>query len=232
MDGQRVWSSVCQCKETNASRLRRGLPPLPPRILKRQDGSSASVSSRPMQTPSVARAVSSPLSGRIQVFAGNGSYLGYVQGRDSPSIYGIAGSSSLRVRATLGGNSSNLLITKPTVSGPQYLGALTSSDLPLEQLPCGAECVPEPDNFLPVPSKSRSGTMNNRDFVQSAIWTIDLTTREIEPRYTNPDGTNLPLLTAFDAHENELFFVGDVEVYNSEHADFPVSAVKLYLSSD
>ncbi|KAJ7091391.1 hypothetical protein B0H15DRAFT_835912, partial [Mycena belliarum] len=89
------------CKETNASRLRRGLPPLPPRSLFRNKdaagaAASATASSRPSHTPSPPRPYVpffqlkssskhslysrrfSRRSGRIQVIASNGSSFGFL----------------------------------------------------------------------------------------------------------------------------------------------------------
>jgi len=225
-------------KETNASRLRRGLPPLPPRISPRDKGAtaSASASARPTQSANPVDTVSwaehlhpRQLSGQIQVFAGNGSSLGYVTGRDSAPIYGIslnAGSGNLRVRTTSRGDAFALLTTTPTLSGPSYLGALASNDLALHELPKVAL-----SNVDQAPSNSRTAVLN-RAFGQSPIWSINSSTQELEARYTNPDGTKSPLLAVFDSHENELYFVGDVDVYNAVYADFPVLAVKLYLSAD
>ncbi|KAJ6610200.1 hypothetical protein B0H10DRAFT_436230 [Mycena sp. CBHHK59/15] len=92
-------------KETNASRLRRGLPPLPPRFIVRDKRATASatISSSPSSTPRPR------FSGRIKVVAGNGTSLGYV--RNSPgnsnSISPIGGVSlhadqDLRVRLAYG----------------------------------------------------------------------------------------------------------------------------------
>ncbi|KAJ7765492.1 hypothetical protein DFH07DRAFT_367116 [Mycena maculata] len=204
-------------KETNASRLRRGLGPLPPRFASRDKAATASASARPSHTP---RPHSSSSSSRIQVFSGNSSSLGYV--RNSAPIYGInpdGGSGDLRVRSMAGGERFDLIITNPSPSStPSYLGAVTSGNLALRDLPKVA--------------LSNVDQVSDKAFVQSTIWSVNSSTKELEARYMDPDGTTSPLTVVFDAHENEIHFVGDVDVYNSDYADFPAMVIKLYLTDN
>ncbi|KAJ7504344.1 hypothetical protein B0H11DRAFT_512547 [Mycena galericulata] len=212
-----------QGRETNASRMRRGLPPLPPRFALRDKRvtASATASARPSPTPR------SQLSGRIQVFAGNGSSLGYI--KNSASIYGInpdGGSGDLRVRAASGGEEFDMTIANPAPSELPYLGALASSNLALRDLPKVTL-----SNVDQAPSKSRTRS-TDQAIGQSTIWSINPSTKELQARYMNPDGTKSPLSVVFDAADNELFFVGDVDAYNSAYVDFPVVAVELHLSEN
>ncbi|KAJ7116025.1 hypothetical protein C8R44DRAFT_220288 [Mycena epipterygia] len=226
-------------KETNASRLRRGLPPLPPRFLSRNKGATASmtVSSRPSSTP---RPRSSVRSGRIQVFAANGSSLGYV--RNSTPMHAfiplpqsrlihlifrnginLEADSAHDLRVEIAGEAPfDIIITNPNFPAPFYLGALSSRNLALHDLTT---------IVLSNVDQARGAAASRKGFVQSSIWSIN-SSKELEARYVNPDGTKSPLLIAFDAHENELHFVGDIDFYNSANPDFPASAVKFYLSED
>ncbi|KAJ7446687.1 hypothetical protein FB451DRAFT_785287 [Mycena latifolia] len=217
-------------KETNASRLRRGLPPLPPRSLFRNKGAigwtaSATTSSRPSSTP---RPRFSSRSGRIQVLASNGSSLGFV-GNSTPVIsinFGGDPGQDLRIQIVSESAPFNIIVTNPNFPTPFYLGALASSNLSLEKLTTVAL-----SNVDRARSKSRA-TASEKGFVQSAIWSIDLNTQELKARYVNPDGTKSPLFVVYNAHYNELHFVGNVDSDNLANPGFPGSAVKLYLSED
>ncbi|KAJ6610199.1 hypothetical protein B0H10DRAFT_2225213 [Mycena sp. CBHHK59/15] len=72
---------------------------------------------------------------------------------------------------------------------------------------------------------------NSKASVQSAIWSMDMKTKELKARYAAADGAKSPLRVAFDSLENELYFV-DIGGQASVNADLPASAVRLFLSED
>ncbi|KAJ7898432.1 hypothetical protein B0H13DRAFT_807343 [Mycena leptocephala] len=115
-------------KETNASRLKRGLPPLPPRFLKRATA-SGTTSARPSHSP---RPQLYGRSSRIQVFAGNGSSLGYV--RNSTPIISINidadPGQDLRIQAVTSGEPFEIAVESNSLSAPMYSGAFSSSLAP------------------------------------------------------------------------------------------------------
>ncbi|KAJ7043632.1 hypothetical protein C8F04DRAFT_1251037 [Mycena alexandri] len=212
-------------KETNASRLKRGLSLLPPPFLfNKRATATATASARPSHAP---HPPSYGHSGRIHVFAGNGSSLGYV--RDSPvnSLNIVADSEQdLRVQSLTSGEPFDLRINGPTKKSPRtplYLGVVAARNIPLHDL------VKVP---LSTVIQARHPTASDKGFIQSTIWAIDSNTKELKAQYMNPNGTKSPLLPAFDPHGNELHFVEDLAIYNSANSDFPSVAVKFYLSED
>ncbi|KAJ7247664.1 hypothetical protein B0H12DRAFT_1124968 [Mycena haematopus] len=200
-------------KETNASRLKRGLPPLPPRFLMRQNRATASatISAIPSYTQ-----LSATRSSRIQVFAGNGSSFGYV--KNSAPILGVNldadSSQDLRVQGVTGEPFSIYFESPKFLGAPLQPGALASRHL---------------RDFTKSSNKERSGTVSHNDLVRTVVWSIDSKTRELRALYRT--GTKSPIL-AYDAVGNKLYFVGDIGIYNSANSDFLVIPVRFYLSED
>ncbi|KAJ7760575.1 hypothetical protein B0H16DRAFT_577403 [Mycena metata] len=199
---------VLGTKETNASRLKRGLSLLPPPFLFNKRGTATTpTSARPSQgllPPSHGH------SGRIHVLAVNGSSLGY----------------DLHVQTLTNKEPFDLRIKGPTqnpLKSPLYLGVVTARNIPLHDL------VKVP---LSTVTQAHHTTASDNGFIQSTIWAIDSNTTELKAQYTNPNGTKSPLLPAFDPHGNELHFVEDLAIYNSANSDFPSVAVRFYLSED
>ncbi|KAJ7708677.1 hypothetical protein B0H17DRAFT_361556 [Mycena rosella] len=203
----------CLGKETNASRFRRGLPPLPPRFVSRSKGATASatISSRPSSTPRPHFSSRSDHSGRIQVFANNGSSLGYVR-NSTPISINFGGDPEQELRIQTGFESAPFDILKP-------LGASASSSGTLDKLTTVALSSPDQASRLDT---SGSG----KGFIQSAIWSMDPNTQELKAQYVNPDGIKSALFVEYEAFKNELYFANDID--SAKHG----LAVKLYLSED
>jgi len=205
-------------KETNASRLKRGLPPLPPRFIlgNKRATAPATISARPSHTP---RSQLSARSSRIQVFAGNGSSLGYA--KNSP-ITGINldadPGQDLRIQ-TVTGEPFDIFFESPnSLSAPLYSEVLASSTLPRSSFR-------ESSNV----NRARRAAVSDKGLVRTAVWSIDSNTKELKAVYVDLNGAKSPML-AFDALENKLHFAGDIDIYNSDNDDFPVIPVRFYLS--
>ncbi|KAF8966312.1 hypothetical protein BDZ97DRAFT_1808936 [Flammula alnicola] len=65
-------------------------------------------------------------------------------------------------------------------------------------------------------------------YVESAIWSVDKTNRQLKAQWINNDGSQPPTVIAYDVHANSIFFVGDIEAYNMNNS-FPASEVNLFL---
>ncbi|KAJ6518812.1 hypothetical protein C8R45DRAFT_1204140 [Mycena sanguinolenta] len=199
-------------KETNASRMKRGLPPLPPRLLMRNKASTT-ISAMPWYTQ-----VSTTPSSRIQVFAANGSSLGYV--KNSTPTLGVNLDADprqdLRVRIVTGEPFSITFESRKFLSAPLQPGAFSPNDLRdlRESLSANKE------HRVPGPHK---------DLARSVVWFIDSKTKELTALFS--PGTKSPIF-GFDAVGNKLHFMGNVGIYNSANEDSPVIPVKLYLSED
>ncbi|KAJ7180663.1 hypothetical protein C8R46DRAFT_1070173 [Mycena filopes] len=207
-------------KETNASRLKRGLPPLPPASLFNKRPASA----QPSYTP---RPPWYNHPGRIHVFAGNGTALGYVGDSPVNGLNTIADSGEdLHVQPLARGELFDLSISSSTPKSrktPLYLGVVTARNKPLRDLIKVS---------LSTVNQARRTTASEKGFIQSTIWSIDPSTKELKAQYLDPDGSKHPVLLAFDSHGNELHFVGDINLYNSVNRDFPSIVVRFYLSED
>ncbi|KAF8216501.1 hypothetical protein K438DRAFT_1953434 [Mycena galopus ATCC 62051] len=212
--------------ETNGSRLKRGLPPLPPRFLARSKPvtgvksdlfhsfpiicpASPTISAKPSYTQLSTRST------RIQVFAGNGSSLGYV--KNSTPTLGINLDTDpgpdLRVQA-VNREPFGIAFENPNfLRAPLYSGALASNDLDFTE------------------SSNANQARATKGLVRSAFWSIDSNTKELTALYVGSAGTKSPIL-AFDAVANTLHFVRNIDIYNAANDDFPVIPVKFYLSED
>ncbi|KAJ7890529.1 hypothetical protein B0H14DRAFT_2689671 [Mycena olivaceomarginata] len=221
-----VWPAVG--KETNASRMKRGLPPLPPRFLARnkRPTPSATISApyKPLHTPRP-----QGRSSRIQVFAGNGSSLGYVN--NSTPIFGINLDADrghdLRVQPVTGKRTveqfSIHFERSNHLSAPLDSGTLASNKLLLRDL-----------TELPNMNQDRAA-VSDKNFVRTAVWSIDskaktnhLKKNELKALYVDPDDTESPIFV-FDAAGNKFHFLEDIDSINN---DFPMIPVRFYLSED
>lgn len=217
------------CKETNASRLRRGLPPLPPRSLFRNKdaagaAASATASSRPSHTPSPPRPRFSRRSGRIQVIASNGSSFGFLGSSIPIASINLSGDpgQDLRVQTISESTPFNVIVMNPDFPSPSYLIASASSSLGLHRLTTIGSSDVDRAVF-----KFRATTFGTY-FAQLATWAIDSHTQEFEVRYMSPDNSKSPLSAVYDTHDNELNFVENVNPV----FDAPTSTVKLYFFED
>jgi len=208
--------------ETNAQRLARGLPPAAPkfgRFLPGKRTGSPTVAAPPAASPSAS--IHETFDGRIEVRNSDGSVLGNVAVIGGINLLGNdvdlhcklnkRGSGPYDLEAT------NLLIPKP-----EFIGADGSSTLGP-----GLQSV---SGFAPVEqSPPGSGPVaGSQGTYQSAIWTIDSQTRELKANYVNPDGSTPATTIAYNMKGNELFFTGDLSLWNTNN-NTPASAVKFFL---
>lgn len=232
-------------KETNASRLAHGLPPLRPRSMthkslgRKRSHPSPSPSPFPLPNDHL-KAAAAPLAtwrtGRIQVRNTDGLVLGYV--RNAPGTepvnginFGVA-SQDVRVGFTTkpGSVLLDLAVTNPNFNGPTYLGARSSSSHNAHLAAGSADSVdflnvnttPPHVGPIPIPGTSDKG--------ESAIWTLDEATKQFMPHYINPDGIQVSTQIAYVAQDNKIFFTGSVEAWNVENGG--AAAVAFHLEED
>ncbi|KAJ7281485.1 hypothetical protein C8J57DRAFT_1297773 [Mycena rebaudengoi] len=187
-------------RETNASRLSRGLPPLPPRFLSRDV--TATANPRPSTSP-----IPKYFSGRIQVRTGNGKSLGYVRNAASNtnSVNTLGRGEDLRVKFIFGREPFEIIATVQSKLPPTfYIGAQENNQLAI---------------FFSTPTSSK--------VINSSLYPSIRATNKFPVHYLNPDGTKSSVVVAFNAHDNELFFVHDINAHNTR--DLPALAVKLFL---
>ncbi|KAF9530431.1 hypothetical protein CPB83DRAFT_850908 [Crepidotus variabilis] len=219
--------------ETNGQRLARGLPPSPPKFLKRFLATPVSNAKRTTTSP----LPPVTLSGRLQVRSKeNGSSLGNV--RNWPGGGTISGTSAFSpdgdLLVTLTYNPSDptkiqILSTNPAFPAPFYVGAGTSNTISVPHLAAGDYHSVGFTNVESTAPGSPPSKAPSRDaYVESAIWTINPSTKQLTAQFINEDGSTPPTVFAYDIRNNNLFFTGDIAEYNS-HASFLASAVDLYL---
>ncbi|KAF9563125.1 hypothetical protein CPC08DRAFT_749144 [Agrocybe pediades] len=225
-------------RETNAQRLAQGLPPNPPKFIQellakraQKTPGRVDLGSRPSSVPHV------KLSGKLQLRSPeDGSALGNV--RNWPGGGTISGTNFLGsdgdLLVELKFNPAkpfkiNILATNPTFPAPFFVGAGSISPLDVPVLVTGSRNTVSFTNVertLKNAGPTSSPTRNA--FVESAIWSIDIDSHKLTAQWINADGSKPPTVLAYDIRENEIFFVGDLAVYNSEN-DLPASAVDLFL---
>jgi len=188
-------------KLTNAERLRRNLPPLPPvkraptpaYAAKRQHASAA----LPVQQPS----------GRIQLRSSDGSTLGYVAASNGSGVNFLPSGGDLEVEL----QGSNLLATNAAFSSPFYIGGSGS-------------------NPISADSANSVSFTHVAQGAGSSIWTYASDTGGLTAQWTNQDGSKPTTVVAYDIRNNIIVLTGNVDLYNSQ-ATFPASAVTLFLVS-
>ncbi|TFL04994.1 hypothetical protein BDV98DRAFT_561289 [Pterulicium gracile] len=217
-------------KDTNASRLARGLPLLRPRSIthkslgRKRSHPSPSPSPLPLLNNNLKVAAAQPpatwRTGRIQVRNTDGLALGYV--RNAPGAEPVNGinfgvdSQDVRVGFTTkpGSVLLDLAVTNPNFNGPTYLGARSSSSHNTHLAAGSADAIdfmnvnitPAHGGPLPIPGTSDKG--------ESAIWTLDEATKQFIPHYINPDGIQVATQIAYISQDNKIFFTGSVEAWN------------------
>jgi hypothetical protein len=239
-------------KDTNASRLSRGLPPLRPRSLlhssltkKRNAAPSPSPSSiAHVDTSALIKNIASAPSeswstGRIQVRNTAGLVMGYVENPGaSASNIGINYESS-KDDAHFGlhiPSSSNslldLVIITPNLNGPTYLGARSSSLYTTHLASGSADSV---DLLNVAQTKASSIPVlipHTTDLGESAIWTFDTLTKQLTPHYINPNGNQAPTTIGYRTKENQLFFVGDVDAWAKANSGYEAVPVTFHFEQD
>ncbi|EPQ56340.1 hypothetical protein GLOTRDRAFT_115631 [Gloeophyllum trabeum ATCC 11539] len=225
-------------RETNGQRIARGLPPLPAKlgkVLPGRDqfykptpafGKRSAASASPSPSPSAAPGLS--YIGRIQVRSEDGSPLGYL--RSAGGINEINDPTPdddlyVRVQANRAGAPHDLIgLNHP--SGPSFLGARASGAGHL------ARRSPTTLNLAPVRQTLPGGRPASMadDTYSSAIWSMNLKTKELNAKWINPDGSTPPTLIAYDKDSKTLFLTGDLDAYN-EHHDANACAVSFHVTT-
>jgi len=215
-------ANASPAKDSNAYRLAHGLPPLAPRnfgrnvpgheptpVLRARASASASPSSVPKQ------------SGRLQVRAENGTTIGYVQDK-----LGLPVSHGSDLKISIAASAArkehlDVVATATSLPSPFYVGASShGSD--------NATIVPGSTNSLLFSNVTRTDPgsrpiKSNGALVESAIWSLNSTTKELTAQWVNNDGTLPTTFIVYDQASSELLFVGDTNLSSS------TSEVKLFV---
>ncbi|KAE9397078.1 hypothetical protein BT96DRAFT_921752 [Gymnopus androsaceus JB14] len=200
-----VLTDASPTTDSNGYRLARGLPPLPPRNFGRN---VPGYEPTPVQR---ARASASPssvakYSGRLQVRSDNGTTIGYVQDKS-----GLPVSHGSDLRISIAASSTrkehlNIVATATALPSPFYVGA--SSQDSNATIGTGSSStilfsnVEQTDPLSP-PIATSNG------YIESAIWALNSTTKELTAQYVNPDGTLPTTFLAYNETGSNLLFVGD-----------------------
>ncbi|KAF9059665.1 hypothetical protein BDP27DRAFT_1453144 [Rhodocollybia butyracea] len=219
-------ASASPVKDSNAYRLARGLPPLPPRDFGRnKPGQQPTPVLRARANPSPSPSGVAQYSGRLQVRLENGSTVGYVQDKlGLPVSHGsdlqISVFASLTRKEDL-----NIIAAAPTAfPSRSHLGASSenskdttiSADTSSSLLFTIVPKTPAMSRPIVLPTGNAS--------VESAIWAINSTTKELTAQYVNPDGSLPKTFIMFNYTDDKLFFVGNTTSQSSSSAP-----VKLFI---
>ncbi|KAL0950431.1 hypothetical protein HGRIS_010383 [Hohenbuehelia grisea] len=224
--------------QSNAERLARGLTPLRPQFRSIKPGlppSPALAAKRnfPSNTP-----IQTFYSGRIEVRSSSGAVLGYVKNQPlSTPIDGInlgPSDQELHVQFTVPQSTGVLtvvepfpiLASNPKFLSPYYIGiAFGQSVVPL---------VPGVANSLIFTNVYQTPTgppqQTARGPSESNIWTINRSTKQLIPRYINPDGSKPNTEIAYDPPNNRIFFVESVSTWKNVHPGTLTHAVSFFLA--
>ncbi|KAJ3763792.1 hypothetical protein EV360DRAFT_77997 [Lentinula raphanica] len=212
---------------TNGYRLARGLPPLPPRDFgQRKPGQDPTPVLRARASPSPSSVVR--YTGRLQVRSENRSTIGYVQDKSGlPVSTGsdlvVSVTASLTRKEQL-----NILATPQTTTAlpsPFYIGASTQSSSENATIGTGVATTLQLTNVTKTDALSKPVKSDNVDaLVESAIWTINSSTKELTAQYVNPDGSLPSTFLVYDNADTQLYLVGDTTSLNATFAP-----VKLFI---
>ncbi|TEB38801.1 hypothetical protein FA13DRAFT_406528 [Coprinellus micaceus] len=191
---------------TNAERLRRSLPLLPP---KRRSG------------PLAPRASCAPntFTGKIEVRSfSSGSVLGRVVNWSLSSLNFLGPDSDLLVQVTVPptGEATEIIPLNDTgaSSAFPFYGAGGGTLGPGSPSTAGFGGV----NHSPANSPPSSAN------TESTIWIVDPASYEISVQWTNSGGSQPSTTIAYNIRNNQFFLVGDLAAYNAAFT-FPASAV-------
>ncbi|KAL4264893.1 Glycoside hydrolase family 131 protein [Pleurotus pulmonarius] len=231
-------STVIAKQETNAERLARGLTPLPPKFRSIVPGFL------PTRSYGAKRGTVSPqppspntYSGMVQVRNSEDRSIGYLKNwAGTSTINGVNFGSEdedLHVSFTLPPGSNgpfDILVTNPNFEKPHYAGVSTGSTpgslaAQISNAIAFTNVPQTPPGSLPILGGATSV------YVESAIWFFDPETKEITAQFINPDGSKPPTIFAYNIRNNQIFFVGDLDAWNGEHANTPSSAVTFHLEA-
>ncbi|KAF4569690.1 hypothetical protein EYR40_008669 [Pleurotus pulmonarius] len=206
--------------ESNAQRLARGLPPLPPVFRRTLPGYTSPWKPTPVYkgrraaapSPSPSLPIPQSLKGRLEVRGVDDKRIGFI-GRPSVSepVSGINTGSGedLHVEFTPKAFPFDIIATNKGLL-PNFLGADGAEDI---------------DGDL-----SSSIEVSNVDQgTQSAVWLFDRATRELTAQVTNSDGSTPETSIGYISAVNKLFFLGDLDAFNAENTESLASEVRLFL---
>jgi len=223
--------------ETNAQRLARGLNPNPPQFLRAawtpDDPTPVFAKrSQPSSTPSVT------YSGRLELRDPTDSHVfGHIRNWATPgTISGLTSvGSDLLVSITLpssGFGPCDIVATNAAFPAPFFVGGGGNSLHNVPSLNKGdrntidfTNVEQTPPSSVPLPSQNQA---DQGLYQESAIWSINPSTKELIPQWINPDGSKAPTFIAYDSRENNVFFVGDINAYNTDN-DIPAVLATLFL---
>ncbi|KAF8239393.1 hypothetical protein L208DRAFT_1386312 [Tricholoma matsutake] len=225
--------------------MARGLPPSPPKFGRNLPGKVMEARGTPSRSASVSfRGPSaSPLpptrqTGRIQARKPDGSVLGFVRNTNSSqpisgfNFWGPDQDLFVSFTASASGQGPfDIVAINAIFSAPFYVGAsaaLNSSSIGLKNSNAVAFSNVEqtPPDSIPVASTF------GKTVVESAIWSFDPSTRELKAQYVNPDSTKPATVIAYDNSTNFIFFVGDINAFNSKNSSWGSNvafAINLFL---
>ncbi|PPR08147.1 hypothetical protein CVT24_012361 [Panaeolus cyanescens] len=222
---------------TNGQRMARGMPLNPPKFMRdrirsnratpvvleerHNNGGGGPPNPHPSPKPPVT------WTGRLQVrYQSSGSSGGYVRNWSGAApISGVNFLSGvepdLEVSITFKPHKTtrlNILATNPRFAAPFYVGAGGSTLVPNERSIIAFTNV----------EQTQPGALPGTAKAESAIWSLDTTTKKLTAYWINEDGSTILAQLAYDVRANALFFVSDVAAYNAA-STFPASAVDLFL---
>ncbi|KAI0705194.1 hypothetical protein BC835DRAFT_1410074 [Cytidiella melzeri] len=203
---------------SNSKRMAAGLSPRAPKVRP-----SPSLTKRQYPSPSPAPNPVQTFSGRVMIKTSSSAPLiGYVSG-GSPARVDVQGKNGgdLTVQFTTqvsSGTPFNLEATNggfsPVYIGGssnQYLSSHSSANVPITNVPA----------TLAYQRPTSEGA--------SAIWTLNPSTKQIMPRWTNIDGSAPSVVIGYNWQSNSLFLTGDLAVYNAATGSKAI-AVEFYLA--
>ncbi|KAF8229509.1 hypothetical protein L208DRAFT_1401950 [Tricholoma matsutake] len=227
-------------QETNAQRMARGLNPLPPKFGRTLPGVvTARVTARaPTRSWAAKRGWPSAVppmqrSGRIEVRnPQNGLSLGIVKNTNGTNpisgLNALGPEQDLLVSFTAspsGAGPFDIVAVNAAFAAPLFVGAFVANGVGNigRDVITFSNVQQTPPNSPPVKSASGDNTM-----AESALWSFNPSTKELQAQYVNPDGSKPDTVIAYSIRQNVLFFIGDLKAYNTNN-DTPASAVKFYL---
>ncbi|KAJ3999981.1 hypothetical protein F5050DRAFT_1804571 [Lentinula boryana] len=214
-----VLANASPTENTNGYRLARGLPPLPPREFgRKKPGFEPTPVLRTRASPSPSSVVR--YTGRLQVRSSDGSTIGYVQDKLGLPV---SGGSDLTISMTASSTRKkqlNIVATTASFPSPFYLGA-SNQGSGNATIGTGSSTFLQFSNVqktdaLSQPVRVKSG--NGDTSVESAIWAINSTTKELTAQYVNPDGSLPNTILVYNDANDRLYFVGDTAAFNTSVA--------------
>ncbi|KAI0788761.1 hypothetical protein C8Q75DRAFT_734034 [Abortiporus biennis] len=205
---------------TNAQRLSRGLGPAPPvfkRIVPGRDLPTRTAEKRAAPSPS---SFPSTYQGKIEVRTTEGHSYGFVI-NEASGVNGVnfgGARPALSVKITVprfGSTPVDIIPINPAFPAPHFIGGSGQGISPGVAL----SNVPHTD----------AGS-NPVNVTESAIWSLDKTTKQITATWIDTDGTKVPVVLGVDLRNNGLFLTKSIDDYN-KHSTSSISEVQFFLTN-